>query len=46
MNIKEQALFDAAKSILHDECPPGAKHCFCWNNPDDTEESRSQYLKS
>lgn len=40
MTIKEQALFDAAKSILLDECPPDTKHYFCWNNPDDTEEPR------
>lgn len=40
MTDKERLLFDAAQSILHDECPPGAKYYFCWNNPDDAEESR------
>lgn len=40
MTIKEQALFDAAKSILLDECPPDTKHYFCWNNPDDPEGPR------
>lgn len=32
MNGKERLLFDAAQSILRDECPPDTKYYFCWKS--------------
>ena len=42
MTRKERLLFEAAKLILRDECPPDNKHYLCKKYIDDTEEPRCE----
>lgn len=39
MTEKERLLYDAARCILRDECPPDRRYYQCKNHPDDTEDT-------